>query len=143
MKKTTLTAISAFLIAPAFCLLMLNSCVKSEDAMTTTPIEFAGNWKLSDLMMVNAGDKPPRKLETMPRLNDLRLNMSPDGKLSGNGPETGSWSVVNDHLLIRYGNEEPMDLKVSKIERGILVVEHQFDSAKGSAGGTIYFAFAK
>ena len=54
-------------------LMALGSCRKSDKIAEAGRREFVGDWKLSDLMLVNSGDKPPRKLEELPRLNDLRF----------------------------------------------------------------------
>ncbi|HTE25796.1 hypothetical protein [Flavitalea sp.] len=143
MKKTIFKPGSKLFIIGLVGLLALGSCRKSDKIAEVSPKEFVGDWKLSDLMLVNAGDKPPRKLEELPRLNDLRFIMAPDGRLSAGGNEKGTWAVAKDMISFRFDGEEPLDLKVSRLEPGFMVLEYGFDANDGSHGGTIYYAFAK
>ena len=143
MKKKTFNPFAKFFLFGLIGLSTLSSCRKSTETADTNPQEFAGVWKLSDLMLVNAGDKPPRKLEELPRLNDLRFILSPNGQLYSGNNEPGTWSVAKDRLLIKFDGEELLDLKVSKLEPAFMVLEQSFNATDGSDGGTIYYAFAK
>jgi hypothetical protein len=143
MKKTIFKSGRGILVIGLGGLLALGSCRKSDEIARAIPNKLAGDWKLSDLMLVNAGDKPPRKLEELPRLNDLRLNMSPDGRLSSGGHGKGTWTATKDSISLRFDGEEPLDLKISRLEPRLMVLEYGFDAHDGSQSGTIYYAFAK
>ena len=143
MKKTTFNPFAKFFLFGLIGLSTLSSCQKSDKVDNANPQKFAGDWKLSDLMLVNAGDKPPRKLKELPRLNDLRFILSPNGQLSSGDNEPGTWSVAKDRLLIKFDGEELLDLKVAKLEPAFMVLEQSFNAVDGSEGGTIYYAFAK
>jgi hypothetical protein len=143
MKKTTFKPFAKFFFIGLIGLATLNSCRKSTETADANPQKFAGDWKLSDLMLVNAGEKQPRKLEELPRLNDLRFILSPNGQLSSGNNEPGTWSAAKDRLLIKFDGEELLDLKVAKLEPAFMVLEQSFNEEDGSDGGTIYYAFAK
>ena len=143
MKKTTFNPSTKFFIIGLIGLATLSSCRKSAETADTNPQKFAGDWKLSDLMLVNAGEKQPRKFEELPRLNDLRFILSSNGQLSSGDNEPGTWNVAKDRLLIKFDGEELLDLKITKLEPAFMVLEQSFNAADGSDGGTIYYAFAK
>jgi hypothetical protein len=124
-------------------LLVFGSCRKSDKITGANPKEFAGDWKLSDLMVVNAGAKPPRKLAELPRLNDLRFIMAPNGQIVTGSNDKGTWAATKDRISFRFDGEEPLDLKVSRLESAFMVLEYEFNANDGSRGGTIYYAFAK
>jgi hypothetical protein len=142
MKKCNVYPITKTFIITLMGLLTLSSCEKSDQFPDATPREFWGEWKLSDLVLVNEGERL-RKLEEHPRLNDLRLILSPNGQLSAGGKETGTWSISNHHLLIRFDGEELWDLKISKSDPSFMVLEQSFDEHDGRERGTLYYAFAK
>jgi hypothetical protein len=143
MKKTIFKPGTMMFIVGLAGLLALGSCRKSDKIVEVGPSEFVGDWRLSDLMLVNAGDKQPRKLEELPRLDDLRFIMAPDGQLSTGSNEKGTWTVTKDTISFRFDGEEPLDLKVSRLEPGFMVLEYAFNANDGSHRGTIYYAFAK
>src|SRR6187401_1497880 len=111
MKKTIFKPGQKMFIIGLVGLLALGSCRKSDKIAEFVPSGFVGDWKLSDLMLVNAGDKPPRKLEELPGLNDLRFIMAPDGQLSTGSNEKGTWGVTKDRISFRIDGDEPLDLK--------------------------------
>jgi hypothetical protein len=143
MKKTIFKSGRKIIIIGLAGLLTLGSCRKSDKMVVAGPSELAGDWKLSDLVLVNAGDKIPRKLEELPGLDDLRFIMAPDGRLSAGKKEKGSWKATKDSILFRFDGEEQLHLKVARLEPAFMVLEYAFIAKDGSHGGTIYYAFAK
>ena len=142
MKRKKISPVAKTFAVLLVGLTAFNSCKKSDQA-NEIPQQFVGDWKLSDLMLVSAGDKQSRKLKELPMLNDLRFILSPDGKVSDGRDGTGNWEVSRDRLLIRFDGEEVLDLKVAKLDPGFMVLEHHELATPGDEGGTVYFAFAK
>jgi hypothetical protein len=143
MKKKNFNPVAKVIVLVLVGLSTFSSCKKSDQAANANPPELAGDWKLSDLMLVNAGDKPSRKFEEIPKLDDLRFILSPDGRITAGGGETGTWSVVKDRLHITFDGDELFDVKVTKLDPAFMLLEHGFDGANGGDGGTIYYAFAR
>jgi hypothetical protein len=143
MKKTKFKLVPKNVLIVIFSILMLGACRKSGNADERRASELVGDWKLSDLMLVNSGNNKPRKLEELPRLKDLRLIMTGDGQLLSGNNEKGTWSVIKDCVSLKFDGEEPLNLKISTLEPGFMALEYRFEADNGSDAGTIYYAFAR
>jgi len=118
-------------------------CNKSESLPADQQPELSGDWSLSDLMIVNASDKPGRKFSDFPKTNDLRIIMEAGGRLSGGNTARGSWTRSKDRLQLQFEGEEVLDLRICELTAKMLVLEHEYGTSGKSDAGTLYYAFVR
>jgi len=152
MKKQKLTSLKNHFLTGLIGCLTLVACQKSEKIDDTYlsekiddryPLEMIGDWKLSDLTIINEGDSRPARFPGMPKVNDLHFILSAGGKLSSANKETGSWSVAKDHLQIRFDGDELLDMRIAQLDHRSMLLEQEFNSRGGKKEGTLYLALVK
>ena len=142
MKKIAINSVSQRCTIALAALLTFYSCQKSDRSLPAPTPELAGDWRLSDLMIVNSLGQKPKHFSEVPHLDDLRLVISPDGTITDGKSATGTWSIAKDQLLIKFTGEEDLAVKVSITDIGVMLFEQNFQEKDGSSG-TLYYAFAK
>ncbi|RYY11018.1 MAG: hypothetical protein EOO04_35955 [Chitinophagaceae bacterium] len=141
-KKIAVYSVSKVCTFSMLAVLILGSCAKGDRASLPATPAITGDWQLSDLVIVNSIGDRPKQFKEVPHLDDLRLVISPDGRITDGKLATGTWNIAKDRLLIKFSGEEDLAMKVSVADNQLMLLEQEFEEADGS-GGTLYYAFAK